>query len=326
MMTPTVSVIMPVYNTAKYVEAAIDSVLAQTFTNFELLIIDDEGSDSSIDLCRAYDDRRVRIISQRNRGLAGARNTGIRNAQGQFIALLDSDDIWEPRKLEEHVDHLCSAPAVGVSYAASKMIDDDGNLLRIVQRPKLKSVTARDVFLRNPVGNGSAPVIRRAALDDIAFLNLDRDELDYFDDTFRQSEDIECWCRIALMTDWRFEGIRGAFTRYRINEGGLSANVVKQFATWCRVKDRVQELAPDFAKKWTPYAEAYQLRYLSRRSVRMGEGALAWTLIRDALSKCPTILLEEPGKTLTTIMAAAVLRFLPTAINAPLQAAIQRSS
>lgn len=128
------------------------------------------------------------------------------------------------------------------------------------------------------------------------------------------------------MTDWRFEGIRGAFTRYRINEGGLSANVVKQFATWCRVKDRVQELAPDFAKKWTPYAEAYQLRYLSRRSVRMGEGALAWTLIRDALSKCPTILLEEPGKTLTTIMAAAVLRFLPTAINAPLQAAIQRSS
>ena len=62
MMTPTVSVIMPVYNTAKYVEAAIDSVLAQTFTDFELLIIDDEGTDNSMDLCRAYDDRRIRII------------------------------------------------------------------------------------------------------------------------------------------------------------------------------------------------------------------------------------------------------------------------
>lgn len=325
MMTPTVSVIMPVYNTAKYVEAAIESVLAQTFTNFELLIIDDEGSDNSIDLCHAYDDRRIRIISQRNRGLAGARNTGVRNARGQFIALLDSDDIWEPRKLEEHVDHLRNAPNVGVSYAASKMIDDDGNFLRIVQRPKLKNVTARDVFLRNPVGNGSAPVIRRAAFDEIAFLNLDREELDYFDETFRQSEDIECWCRIALMTHWNFEGIRGTFTRYRINEGGLSANVVKQFATWCRVKDRVQELDPDFAKKWAPYAEAYQLRYLSRRSVRMGEGALAWTLIRDALSMCPKILLDEPGKTLTTIVAASVLRFLPAAFNTPLQAVIQRS-
>lgn len=325
MMTPTVSVIMPVYNTAKYVEAAIDSVLAQSFTNFELLIIDDEGSDNSIDLCHAYDDRRIRIISQRNRGLAGARNTGVRNARGQFIALLDSDDIWEQRKLEEHVDHLQNAPNVGVSYAASKMIDDDGNFLRIVQRPKLKNVTARDVFLRNPVGNGSAPVIRRAAFDDIAFLNLDREELDYFDETFRQSEDIECWCRIALMTHWSFEGIRGTFTRYRINEGGLSANVVKQFATWCRVKDRVQELDPDFAKKWAPYAKAYQLRYLSRRSVRMGEGALAWTLIRDALSMCPKILLDEPGKTLTTIVAASVLRFLPAAFNTPLQAVIQRS-
>ena len=153
MTKPIVSVVMPVYNTAKYVQAAIDSVLTQTFRNFELLIIDDAGSDESIALCRAYDDPRIRIISQSNRGLAGARNTGIRNAKGQFIALLDSDDLWEPQKLERHVEHLRSAPHVGISYAASKLIDDDAQLLRIVQRPKLKNVTPRDVFLRNPIGN-----------------------------------------------------------------------------------------------------------------------------------------------------------------------------
>lgn len=325
MMTPTVSVIMPVYNTAKYVEAAIDSVLAQTFTDFELLIIDDEGTDNSIDLCRAYDDRRIRIISQRNRGLAGARNTGIRHAAGEFIALLDSDDIWEPSKLEEHVAHLRAKPDVGVSYAASSMIDDDGDFLRIVQRPKLKNVTARDVFLRNPVGNGSAPVLRRAAFDDIAFLDLEREELDYFDPAFRQSEDIECWCRIALMTSWKFEGIDGALTQYRINEGGLSANVVNQFATWCRVRDRVQELDPSFAEKWAPYAEAYQLRYLARRCVRMGETAMAWTLMKDALRLCPKIAIEEPAKTLSTFVATLGLRFLPGAFSAPVRAAIQRS-
>lgn len=325
MMTPTVSVIMPVYNTAKYVEAAIDSVLAQTFTDFELLIIDDEGTDNSIALCRAYDDSRIRIISQRNRGLAGARNTGIRHAAGEFIALLDSDDIWEPGKLENHVAHLRCNPKVGVSYAASRMIDDDGNFLRIVQRPKLRNVSARDVFLRNPVGNGSAPVLRRAAFDDIAFLNLDREELDYFDPDFRQSEDIECWCRIALMTPWEFEGIGGAFTRYRINEGGLSANVVKQFTTWCRVRDRVQQIDPRFAEKWTPYAEAYQLRYLARRCVRMGETAMAWTLMKDAIRLCPKIAIEEPAKTLTTFVATLGLRFLPGAFSAPVRAAIQRS-
>lgn len=324
MKTPVVSVIMPVYNTAKYVETAIESVLSQTYTDFELLIIDDQGQDHSIDLCRAYDDPRIRIISQLNRGLAGARNTGIRNARGQFVALLDSDDLWEPQKLEKHVEHLRRAPHIGVSYAASALIDDEGHPLRIVQRPKLRNIDPQDVFLRNPIGNGSAPVLRRAVFEDIAYLNHERDEHDYFDDAFRQSEDIECWCRIALTTNWGFEGIKGTYTRYRINEGGLSANVVKQFATWSRVKDRVAQLDPHFAARWAPYAEAFQLRYLSRRSVRMGEGSLAWSLMKDALQLCPQIMLREPAKTLTTLAASGALRFLPSAFNTPLQALIQK--
>lgn len=325
MKTPIVSVIMPVYNTAKYVQSAIESVLAQTFTDFELLIVDDAGQDNSVALCRAYNDPRIQIISQANRGLAGARNTGIRNARGQFIALLDSDDLWEAEKLEKHVAHLWQSPDVGISYAASSMIDDNGKFLRIVQRPKLKNVTARDVFLRNPIGNGSAPVIRKAVFEDIAFVNETRNELDYFDETFRQSEDIECWCRMALMTHWRFEGISGAYTRYRINEGGLSANVVKQFETWSRVKARVTELNPEFASAWGRYAEAYQKRYLARRSFRMGEGPLAWSLMKEALNTCPRILLEEPAKTLTTLAAAFALRFRPQRLNRPLQALIERS-
>ena len=325
MKTPIVSIVMPVYNTAKYVEAAIDSVLAQTFEDFELLIIDDAGPDHSIDLCRAYSDPRIRIISQANRGLAGARNTGIRQARGQFVALLDSDDLWEAEKLQRHVEHLWQSPNVGISYAASKMIDDDGNLLRIVQRPKLNNVTARDIFLRNPVGNGSAPVIRREVFEDIAFINEVRQELDYFDETFRQSEDIECWCRMALMTKWHFEGISGAYTRYRINEGGLSANVVKQFETWSRVKSRVTELNPTFAAKWGSYAEAYQKRYLARRCFRMGEGPLAWTLLKEALQTCPRILFEEPAKTLTTIAAVLALRLRPERFRLRIQTLIERS-
>jgi len=325
MSTPIVSVIMPVYNTAKYVEAAIDSVLSQSFEAFELLIVDDAGSDQSVDLCRTYDDPRIRIISQVNRGLAGARNTGIRNARGQFIALLDSDDLWAPEKLEKHIEHLLMSPDVGVSYAASTMMDDDGNALRIVQRPKLQNVSAKDVFLRNPVGNGSAPVLRKAVFNDIAFLNTGREELDYFDETFRQSEDIECWCRIALTTDWKFEGIPGALTAYRINEGGLSANVIKQFETWSRVRARVGQLDPDFAKTWSDQAEAYQKRYLARRSFRMGEGALAWALMKEALATSPRILIDEPAKTLTTLLAALVLRFRPLALARPLQALIEKA-
>ena len=319
--TPTVTVVMPVYNTQKYVHAAIMSVLNQTYLDFELLIIDDAGTDSSIEICSQINDQRIRIISQENRGLAGARNTGIRNARGAFLAFLDSDDLWEPQKLESHVQFLRSNPTVGVCYAASAMIDDEGNLMRVVQRPRLKKIDPQTIFLRNPVGNGSAPVIRREVFDDIAMPGS-RNEPDYFDESFRQSEDIECWIRIALTTNWTFEGIDGIHTRYRINEGGLSANVIRQYETWLRVRSNVREIAPRFAQKWEKLAEAYQLRYLARRCIRMSDGALALSFLKSACLKQPRFLFQEPLKTMTTFMLALSMRRFPNLTRTALQAAL----
>lgn len=321
---PTVTVVMPVYNTAAYVEAAIDSVLDQTFEDFELLIIDDEGGDEAVTLCRAYSDPRIRIISQKNRGLAGARNTGIHHAEGEFIAFLDSDDIWAPEKLQNHVLHLRENPKVGVSYAASITIDDEDQQLRIVQRPRLRNIKAQHVFLRNPVGNGSAPVIRRDAFDDIAFRAAKGDRLSYFDESFRQSEDIECWMRIALTTDWQFEGIEGAYTLYRINEGGLSANIVRQYETWDRVRNKVSAIDEVFARRWAPVAEGFQLRYLARRCIRLNDGAMALSLMKDALMRSPSILLREPAKTLTTLGAAIALRTMPVVAGRSFNAVLKK--
>ncbi len=319
MIHPCVSVIMPVYNTEKYVEAAIQSVLDQTFTDFELLIIDDQGTDGSIEICRQFSDPRVCIISQENRGLAGARNTGIRNSRGDYIALLDSDDLWHPEKLYRHMTHLSQNPDVGVSYAASRMIDDEGRELSILQKPKLRSILPETIFLRNPIGNGSAPIIRRETFEAIAHRGERTGEFNYFDESFRQSEDIECWVRIALMTDWKFEGIAGALTYYRVNSGGLSANTIRQFETWLRVRAKVRAIAPDFAKKWESAAEAYQLRYLARRSVRTLDRGLAIRLALKALRTHPQILFAEPKKTLSTIAAALCLRCLPEQTYAKLQ-------
>jgi len=319
MIKPTVTVIMPVYNTQKYVKGAVLSVLEQTFMDFELLIIDDQGTDNSVTICKQFTDPRVRIISQQNRGLAGARNTGIRQAAGKYIALIDSDDLWHPEKLERHVYHLDQDPEIGISYAASRMIDDNDNWLSIVQRPKLTGVNAATIFLRNPIGNGSAPVIRRDVFGDIAHYGARANELNYFDETFRQSEDIECWTRIALTTSWTFEGIPGELTYYRVNEGGLSANVIRQFEAWLRVRDKVRTLAPQFSQTWEGAAEAYQLRYLARRSVRMLDRGLAIRLALKALQKRPQILFAEPVKTISTLAAATCLRCLPERTYAKLQ-------
>lgn len=310
-MNPTVSVIMPVYNVEKYVGAAIRSVLDQSFTDWELIIIDDGGTDGSLAICQSLVDSRIRIVSQSNRGLAGARNTGIAAARGEFIALLDSDDLMRPEKLERHVAHLRTRPAVGVSYAGAELIDDDGRLLGIRQKPKLGRVTARDVYCGRVVLNGSIPVFRREALEAASFPAPDGSRTWYFDESLRRSEDVECWTRIALTTDWVFAGLAGRYTEYRINRSGLSADVTRQLESWERVYDKIQTYAPGFIARYGAEARARELRYLARRSFHMRDGALALPLIARAIRLCPKLIVKEPAKTLATLAACATLRVLP---------------
>lgn len=310
---PTVSVVMPVYNVAAYVAAAIASVLAQSFKDFELLIVDDGSTDHSVQLCEQFADKRIRIIRQKNRGLAGARNTGIRHARGQFVAFLDSDDLWTPNKLDVHMAHLQSNPRLGVSYCASGFIDDSGQPLGYLQRPKLNNVSAKDVFMRNPIGNGSVPVIRREVLDEICFTaSFDGDVREcWFDESFRQSEDIECWTRIAILTKWQFAGVAAALTLYRVNDSGLSAQIDKQLASWDRFLSKLQSYAPSFAQQHGRLARGYQLRYLARRAVRMGRGGAALRFAVSACLSAPGVLLYEPVKTLTTLAASLCVAALP---------------
>ncbi len=311
MTRPKMSVIMPVYNVEAYVGEAIQSVLDQTLDALELIIVDDGGTDGSMDVVRQFDDPRIRIVSQPNRGLAGARNSGIAHARAPFIALLDSDDRWHRDKLLLHYIHLMANPAVGVSYAGSRMIDQHGEPLSVAMRPKLGRVEPKDILCRNPVGNGSAAVLRRAALDLAAFPHPDEPERTcWFDETFRQSEDIEMWMRLAAGHDVAFEGIAGLLTDYRIIGGALSANVVKQYLSWTAMMRKARGFASDLIERHGETARAYQLRYLARRSVQLGNPELARNLMMRAMKAAPRLVWEEPRKSMTTggaILVASAL-------------------
>ena len=259
-MQPLVSVVIPLYQTERYIADAMRSVLAQTFEDFELIVVDDGSRDRGPEIAAGFADARVRLVGQANRGLAGARNTGIRLARGRYIALLDADDCWAPDKLARHVAVMQGNPAIGLSFSASRLIDGEGRPLGLVQSPSRPGCAAADIFCRNPVGNGSAPVIRRAALDAIAFHDAERDRLCWFDESFRQSEDIECWTRIAATTPWTFAYVDGALTDYRVTLGGLSANTSAQLATWRRFRAKVASYAPGLEAEHGDLAEAYQLR------------------------------------------------------------------
>lgn len=307
------SVIIPTYKVEKYIAAAIESVIAQTYQNFEIIVVDDDSPDRSVEICQQFTDSRIKIVSQKNRGLAGARNTGIRHAQGDYIALLDGDDLWLPEKLEKHFEHLENSPSVGISFSRSAFIDEAGNPLGTYLMPKLKEITPADLLRDNPVGNGSAAVIRREVLEAIKFQdNLYGDiEYFYFDDVFRQAEDIECWLRIAIQTNWQIEGIPEALTLYRVNSGGLSASLLKQLESLQKVIEKIRSYAPELIAEWENPTKAYQLRYLARSAVRLKVGSMAVQLMHQALATHWRILFEQPRRTVMTLAAAYLLWLLP---------------
>ncbi len=308
---PHVTVVIPLYQTQDYIGTALASVLAQTYRDFEVIVVDDGSSDFGPTIARNTGDARVRVVTQANRGLAGARNTGIRHATGDLVALLDADDLWTPDKLARHVAHFAADQALDVSYSASRLIDETGRDLGLTQAPRDASLENADFFCRNPVGNGSAPVIHRRALRAIEFFDASLGRPCWFDESFRQSEDIECWLRLKAKAGCRFGYLDAALTLYRVNSGGLSANVEAQLASWRRFRDKVASYAPELVAAHGARAEAYQLRYLARRAVRSDDRTAALTLAVGAIRLWPRTIIEEPSRTLATIAAAAAKAVLP---------------
>ncbi|MBE9178913.1 glycosyltransferase family 2 protein [Oculatella sp. LEGE 06141] len=308
-----VSVVIPVYNAEKYIAATVQSVLNQTYTDFELLIVDDGAIDRSIELCQQFADPRIKIIHQPNRGVSAARNAGIREAKGRYIAFLDGDDLWTADKLEKHVQHLESSPNVGVSFCRSAFIDEAGKPLDIYQMPQLKGITPAKILCRNPIGNGSAPVIRRDALEGIKYQSRRYGSLEsaYFDEELHHMEDVECWLRISLKTPWQTEGLPEPLTQYRVNLKGASTNVAKQLASLDTMLAKTSTYAPKLVTRWGSLARAYELRFLSRRVVTLRDGKAAMKLCHQALATCPKILFDEPRRTLLTLAAAYSLCLLP---------------
>jgi len=146
-----VSIITPAYNSTKYISETIESVLSQTYSNWEMIIINDGSTDDTVNVVKKYlNDSRIILIHQENSGSAAARNNGIRHAQGQYIALLDSDDLWEPTFLENQIIFLKEKNAI-IVYASYKRINEHSKeiLKPVIAR---SSVTYKQMLLTNYIG------------------------------------------------------------------------------------------------------------------------------------------------------------------------------
>lgn len=185
---PLVSVIIPSYNRGYCIGACIESVLAQTLGDFEIIVVDDASSDDTRDRVAAIPDPRVSYLAlAANQGGAVARNTGIRRARGEFVAFLDSDDLWLPDKLARQVEGLRRlGPGCGLSYTWLCCVDDDGvETLRI--HPEIDGDCFQQMLVSNFIGSFSNLVVRKALLVEAGGL----------DEAFRSCQDWDLFIRLC---------------------------------------------------------------------------------------------------------------------------------
>ena len=215
---PKVDIIVPAYNAARYLPAAIESVIAQTFEDWRILLVDDGSTDNTAELVAPFIQQlgeKLKYIYQPNAGLPAARNTAIRNSSAQFLALLDADDIWLPCRMSESLKSFENRPQLGLTYGFVSRIDPDGVVIDTFDR-------------RQKHGEGRiAPYIYMRRIDlpcpTITFRRKCIDEVGLFDENMRATEDRDLWLRIALRYEVAL--VAEIIALYRISPGSMSADL-----------------------------------------------------------------------------------------------------
>ena len=209
---PKVSVIIPAYNAMRYLPETLDSLVKQTFQDFEAIIINDGSSDNIEEWFSQVKDSRLQLISQVNQGQAKARNIGMQRAKGDYVAFLDADDLWDPSKLEKQVALLDSNPEAGVIYTWVSGINSEGALRGRTIKNWAEGRVWRDLILHNILECGSTPLIRRSCFEQVGD----------FDVQLPPCEDLDLWLRIACHYD--FLVVKEPLVYYRQHDSSSGKN------------------------------------------------------------------------------------------------------
>jgi glycosyltransferase involved in cell wall biosynthesis len=259
-MPPRVSIIIRTYNRAHLIPETILSVLVQTFQDFEIIAIDDGSTDDTRAVLKRFKDKRIRYVYQTNRGQSAALNTGLRLCDTDYVAILDSDDLWLPEMLETAVNMLDSKPNAALFYAKASSIDADGKpLTQILGAPeKFPGHTFKSLLYGDCVAPGTV-VLRRKFVETIGL----------FDEALNGTEDWDMWVRIARY--YPFAYADRTLARYRCHEANYTS-IASNFRHL--VQARTQVLDKVFSGSNVP-EEALSIKPVAYRNVYMDIG-LRW--------------------------------------------------
>ena len=240
---PLVSVIIPCYNSAAHIAETIESVSAQTMSDFEILVVDDCSTDGSADVIKtvALNESRLRFFQQEiNQGVAKARNRALKEAVGRYIAYLDSDDLWAPEKLERQIVYMTEHGA-GACFTSYETIEEDGTHRNYVHVPD--SISYKQ-YLKNTVTCSHSLLFDTSIVDKALLIMPD----------IRRGQDFATWCQV-MKAGHVLYGLDEPLAKYRKCAGSLSSNPIKSLKRTWNIYRSVEDLSLPYAA----YCQFWQL-------------------------------------------------------------------
>ncbi len=298
---PVISVIIPVYNGEKTIRETVTSVLNQTFSDLELIIINDGSTDSTLDLVNSINDPRLKIFSYAKTNQSASRNRGISHARGEYIAFIDADDLWTPDKIEAQYQALQDNPESAVAYSWTDCIDESSQFLRPGSHVTINGNVYPYLLVVNFLENGSNPLIRRQALEAVG----------QFDSSLLSAEDWDTWLRLAK--DYQFITVPKSQILYRQSSQSASTNVLQLEADSKKEIEQSFSQEPDSLKplKKRSLANIYKNLTFKALEVQPGpkQGLLALRFLYNILINDPTMVGQKV--TFRTLLKIATFIFLP---------------
>ena len=208
-----VSVIIPAYNAEETIKETIHSVLAQTYQNLELIVVNDGSTDNTLEMLQKIDDKRLKIHSIENRGLPAARNFGLSVAIGKYISFIDADDLWIADKLDKQLRALEREPDAGIAYSWTVLIDSEGRFVGASDRLYLKGSVFKEMLLGCFLYSGSNALFRKDCIKSVGLFDQDK----------RSAADWDFLIRCSAA--WNFVVVPNYQVFYRVRKDSMSSRI-----------------------------------------------------------------------------------------------------
>ena len=276
---PKISVIIPTYNRSSLLKQAIDSVLQQTFNDFEVIVVDDGSTDDTRDVIKQIGDERIRYFYKDNGGASSARNLGLIKAQGEYISFLDSDDLWPENYLEIMVSNLEKMPDYGAAYSLFKNYSSDGRVVDEVENDYFTSGWLTKLYYQKALFiSPCASIFRKCVWNNF-----------WWDEAIEFVHDTDAFLRISTKTKFLF--VPHTYVKRRLTPNSLSyLNIVNLSLDTIFVLERFYfHLGGDkiVPAKIAKYKINREYRDLARRHYRLGHRRAAILLFKKAITYCP---------------------------------------